>query len=126
MAAPRTIREPARDIPVFRSCDVLVVGGGPAGCAAAASAAQLGADAMLVERYGHLGGMSTGGFVLWIDRMTDWQGRQVIAGFANDLLDRLPPDAGLGPPGDLWGSRDAAAVACGGAGCKDFKAAVQW
>ena len=92
-----TIREPARDIPVFRTCDVLVVGGGPAGTAAAASAAQLGADTMLVERYGHLGGMSTGGFVLWIDRMTDWQGRQVIAGVANDLLDRLPRGRGARP-----------------------------
>jgi NADPH-dependent 2,4-dienoyl-CoA reductase/sulfur reductase-like enzyme len=45
-----TIREPARDIPVFRRCDVLVIGGGPAGSAAAASAARLGADTMLVER----------------------------------------------------------------------------
>ena len=80
MSVKQTIREPARDIPVFRTCDVLVVGGGPAGSAAAASAAQLGADTMLVERYGHLGGMSTGGFVLWIDRMTDWHGRQVITG----------------------------------------------
>ena len=107
----QTIREPARDVPVFRVCDVLVVGGGPAGSAAAASAAQLGARTMLVERYGHLGGMSTGGFVLWIDRMTDWQGRQVIAGFASDLLDRVPPDAVLGPPPDLWGAKDAPAVA---------------
>jgi hypothetical protein len=105
MAARQTIREPARDIPVFRTCDVLVVGGGPAGCAAAASAAQLGADTVLTERYGHLGGMSTGGFVVWIDRMTDWSGRQVIAGFANDLLDRLPGDAILGPPAKLWGSK---------------------
>lgn len=106
----QTIREPARDVPVFRACDVLVVGGGPAGTAAAASAAALGADTMLVERYGHLGGMSTGGFVLWIDRMTDWSGRQVITGIANDLLDRVPKDALLGPPADLWGSKDAAPV----------------
>ena len=111
MTARQTIREPARDIPVFRTCDVLVVGGGPAGTAAAASAARLGADTVLVERYGHLGGMSTGGFVLWIDRMTDWQGRQVIAGFANDPLDRLPRDAVLGPPPEVWGSKDGAAVA---------------
>ena len=64
MSTKETIREPARDIPVFRRCQVLVVGGGPAGCAAAASAAQMGGETMLVERYGHLGGMSTGGFVV--------------------------------------------------------------
>jgi hypothetical protein len=105
-----TIREPARDLPVFRTCDVLVIGGGPAGSAAAASAAQVGADTILVERYGHLGGMSTGGFVVWIDRMTDWTGRQVITGFANDLLDRLPGDAVLGPPAKLWGAQDQEVV----------------
>jgi hypothetical protein len=104
MSQRQTILEPARNIPVFRSCDVLVVGGGPAGSAAAASAARMGADTILVERYGHLGGMSTGGFCLWIDRMTDWEGRQVIAGFANDLLDRMPSEALLGPPSNLWGS----------------------
>lgn len=106
MATGQVLREPARDIPVFRTCDVLVVGGGPAGSAAAASAARLGADTVLVERYGYLGGMSTGGFVLWIDRMSDWSGRQVIAGFANDLLDRLPKEALLGPPNEVWGSKD--------------------
>jgi hypothetical protein len=126
MTTRPTIREPARDIPVFRTCDVLVVGGGPAGSAAAASAAQLGADTMLVERYGHLGGMSTGGFVLWIDRMTDWQGRQVIAGFANDLLDRLPRDAVLGPPPELWGSKDAAAVAYWKDRYNAFQGMVTW
>ena len=106
MPVRETIREPARDTSVFRKCDVLVLGGGPAGSAAAASAAKIGADTILVERYGHLGGMSSGGLVLWIDRMTDWKGNQVIAGFANDLLDRLPREAILGPLDELWGSRD--------------------
>lgn len=106
----KTISEPARDIPVFADCDVLVVGGGPAGCAAAASAAQTGADTILMERYGCLGGMSTGGLVVWIDRMTDWSGQQVISGFASDLLDRLPKDALLGAPENLWGPKDAKVV----------------
>lgn len=105
MPQRQTITEPSRTIPVFRSCDVLVVGGGPAGSAAAASAARMGAHTILVERYGHLGGMSTGGFCLWIDRMTDWEGQEVIAGFANDLLDRMPREALLGPPPNLWGSK---------------------
>ena len=39
-------------------------------------------DVTLVERYNCLGGLSTGGLVMWIDRMTDWQGEHVIQGFA--------------------------------------------
>src|SRR5262245_44492421 len=50
----KTHLEPAREIPVFAETDVLVVGGGPAGTAAAISAARLGADVLLVERYNHL------------------------------------------------------------------------
>ena len=89
---------------------MLVVGGGPAGTAAAASAAALGARTILLERYGYLGGMSTGGFVLWIDRMSDWEGRKVVAGVADELLGHLPPDAILGPPPELWGAREPEAV----------------
>ncbi len=90
--------------------DVLVVGGGPAGCAAAAAARRVGARVTLVERYNHLGGLATGGLVIWIDRMTDWAGTQVIAGFGKEILDRLPADAIAGSPRELWGSTDAEAV----------------
>ena len=69
------VEEPARSTPVYGNCDVLVVGGGPAGTAAAVAAGRLGADVVLIERYNHLGGLSTGGLVSWIDRMSDWDGR---------------------------------------------------
>lgn len=69
--AERSVSEAARAIPLHATCDVLVVGGGPAGVAAAVSAARAGADVILLERYNHLGGLSTGGLVIWIDRMTD-------------------------------------------------------
>src|SRR5580704_14796736 len=105
------VHEAARAIPVFRDCDVLVVGGGPSGTAAAVAAARTGADVVLLERTNHLGGLSTGGLVIWIDRMTDWTGQQVIRGIANDLLDRLPKDAIAGPPRGLWGSADEATAA---------------
>ena len=91
--------------------DVLVVGGGPAGTAAAVAAARLGADVLLIERYNHLGGLSTGGLVIWIDRMTDWSGRYIIRGLAEEFVDRLPKDAIAGPPRADWGSRDTATAA---------------
>lgn len=100
------VTEPAREIPVLDRVDVLVVGGGPAGTAAATAAARIGARTMLVERYNHLGGLATGGLVIWIDRMTDWDGNLVLRGYCEEVLDRLPPDAILGPDRDLWGSRD--------------------
>ena len=100
-------QEDAQNIPIYRRCQVLVVGGGPSGTAAAAAAAKQGADVVLLERYNHLGGLSTGGLVIWIDRMTDWQGELVIRGFAKELFDRLPADAVAGPAPADWGSQDA-------------------
>jgi hypothetical protein len=103
--------EPGKNIPVYHRCGVLVVGGGPSGTAAAAAAARAGADVALLERYNHLGGLSTGGLVIWIDRMTDWEGKLVIRGFAEELFDRLPADAIAGPQREDWGSQDTAKAA---------------
>ncbi|HWO73390.1 MAG TPA: FAD-dependent oxidoreductase [Dehalococcoidia bacterium] len=102
-----TVFEPARQVPVYGESEVLVVGGGPAGFAAAVAAAREGADVVLVERYGCLGGLSTGGLVIWIDRMTDWQGNLVVAGIGKELMDRCDEQGALiGPPPEQWGSRD--------------------
>jgi hypothetical protein len=107
----RSVDEPARSTPVYGVCDVLVIGGGPAGTAAAVAAARLGADTVLVERYNHLGGLSTGGLVSWIDRMTDWDGNLIVAGIGAELIDRCGPDACLGPSPDIWGSTNPVAAA---------------
>jgi hypothetical protein len=121
-----SVREPARDTPVYRECDVLVVGGGPSGTAAAVTAARLGAEVVLLERYNHLGGLSTGGLVIWIDRMTDWSGKLVIRGFAEEIMDRLPREAVAGPARKDWGSRDAASAAHWAQRTAAFHGIVTW
>lgn len=58
------VYEPAKELPVFHETDVVVVGGGPAGFAAAVAAARAGSKVALVEAAGSLGGLFTNGMVL--------------------------------------------------------------
>ncbi|MFA5028888.1 MAG: FAD-dependent oxidoreductase [Candidatus Methylomirabilota bacterium] len=58
------IREPERQTPIVADTDLLVCGGGFAGVAAAVSAARLGVKVLLLEKYGFLGGLATGGLVI--------------------------------------------------------------
>ncbi|MGV8093952.1 MAG: FAD-dependent oxidoreductase [Mangrovibacterium sp.] len=87
------ITEPAREIPVLASTDVLVIGGGPAGTAAAIAASRAGAETWLVERYNHLGGLWTGGLVLpllsthAVDK--EKNKKQVIHGIGGEMAKRL-------------------------------------
>jgi len=60
--------------------DVLVVGGGSAGLAAATAAARNGAEVMLVERFGYLGGLASGGLIILLLTMDDGAGRQAVGG----------------------------------------------
>lgn len=60
----KTIVEKRRETVVVAEVDVIVAGGGPAGLAAAVAAARNGAEVLLVERYGYMGGMATGGLVI--------------------------------------------------------------
>lgn len=83
------LNEPARDIKICGEADVIVVGGGSAGVAAAVSSARNGADTVLVERYGHLGGLATGGLVILIMPMSDENGKQHIAGLCQEMIERL-------------------------------------
>ncbi len=121
-----TVREAAREVPVYARCDVLVVGGGPSGTAAAIAAARAGAEVILLERYNHLGGLSTGGLVIWIDRMTDWEGKLVMRGFAEELFDRLPAEAVAGPAREEWGSRDPARAGYWAQRTASYHGVVTW
>ncbi len=107
----KTVSEPARDTPVLAETDVLVVGGGSAGVAAAVAAAREGADVMLVERYGQLGGLATGGLIILLLTLDDGAGHQTIAGLCQELTDRLTRRGALAPPSDEWGSADESLIA---------------
>jgi hypothetical protein len=86
MVVAESIHEPAREIKIVAEADVVVVGAGPAGVTAAIAAAREGADTILMERYGHLGGMATGGLVLMMNPS---------AGQGQEWLDRLNKVSGV-------------------------------
>jgi hypothetical protein len=93
LSAGKTIREPEKQIPILAETDVLVIGGGPAGTAAAIAASRTGAETYLIERYNHLGGLWTGGLVLpllsthAIDK--NKKRIQVIHGIGGEMAKRL-------------------------------------
>ncbi len=106
-SSARTIMEPARETKVCYEADVVVVGGGPGGHSAAVAAARNGAHTVLVERYGHLGGMATGGLVILIPHMSDGTEEQQIAGLCQEWLDRLDVrGAAVYPKKEELGSSD--------------------
>ena len=90
--------EPAHELPVFHETDVAVVGGGPAGFAAAIAAARTGAKVALIERYGSLGGLFTNGMVLIMlatCRNEDGKWTPVVGGVCSEFMTRaekLGPD----------------------------------
>ena len=103
----KTLMESAREIKVCREADVVVVGGGPGGHSAAIAAARNGAKAVLLERYGHLGGMATGGIVIQIPHMSDGGKEPIIAGLCLEWLERLDAIGGtLRPRMEDIGSTD--------------------
>lgn len=99
------IIEERQQVPVHAEADVLVVGGGPAGLCAAVSAARNGAKVILMERYGYLGGMATGGYVLLLDCLCDGRGNVVIKGLVEEMIKRLRRvDGIIEQPKECWGS----------------------
>jgi len=109
MDESRTIAEPAGRAQVAAQADVVVVGGGPAGMAAALAAARNGAKVTLLERYNHLGGLASGGMVLVLDDMWDSTRHEIsVRGVCMTMIERL---AALGlaayPREHEWGELPA-------------------
>ncbi|MGN1069607.1 MAG: FAD-dependent oxidoreductase, partial [Candidatus Fimadaptatus sp.] len=78
----------ARSLPLRYDVDVMVIGGGPAGCAAAIAAARQGARVLLVEGQACLGGLGTAGMVPAF--MTFGDGVNFLAaGLGRELLERM-------------------------------------
>ena len=110
MSVTKSITEPSRQVPVMGEYDVVVLGGGPAGIAAAAAAARAGRSTLLVERYGFLGGMGTAAGVTnfcGLHANVHGEVRQVVHGIADDLLGRIRGLGGLNEPhalfqGKIW------------------------
>ena len=97
--------EPARELPVIGTPDVLVVGAGSAGVAAAVAAARRGADTLLIEASGCLGGLATVGLINLLLTLDDGAGTQVVAGLCQEVVDRLDATGDARhPPSGSWGS----------------------
>jgi FAD-dependent oxidoreductase family protein len=79
------VREFALTAPVYDRADVVVIGGGPAGVAAAIGAARLGRSVLLLERSGQLGGMAT------LGNVAVWMPVGNVTGIFREIISELLP-----------------------------------
>ena len=91
--------------PIREGTDVLIVGGGIAGVAAALAARRAGAQVLLMEKQALLGGLATNGLINWYEPLCDGQGHQLIFGLAEELL-RLSIRYGDDTLPEIWRDPD--------------------
>src|SRR3954462_5663520 len=95
------VHEPERKTEVLAEHEVVVLGGGPAGIAAAAGALRGGRSTILVERSGFLGGAGTAAGLAnfcGLHAKVNGEHRQVVHGIADDVLSRLKAMDALSSP----------------------------
>jgi hypothetical protein len=104
----QVIVEERRRTPVVGEYEVVVLGGGPAGIAAAVAAGRAGRATALVERYGFLGGAGTAAGLAnfcGLHARVHGEHRQVVHGIANDILERLERMNALARPHEIFNGR---------------------
>jgi hypothetical protein len=84
------ITEPGREIPVVIEADIVVCGGGPGGLPAAVAAARHGANVLLIERYGFLGGLATAGLIApLLGHAASRSNRPIVEGLLRETVERM-------------------------------------
>lgn len=87
--------------------DVIVVGGGIAGVAAAVAASREKAKVLLIEKSINLGGLATNGLISWYEPLCDGKGRQMVHGIAEELI-KLAVKYGFDNLPEKWGGNGRA------------------
>ncbi len=103
--APSVVHEPARETEVIRDVDVCVIGGGPAGVAAAMAASRAGMGVLLLEREGFLGGTLTTvslGSICGLYAVSDEAVTPIVGGVCSELIERLKHLGGIGEQPKRW------------------------
>ena len=93
--------EDKRPVIEKKAYDVVVVGGGIAGVAAAVAAARKGVSVLLLEKSIVLGGLATAGLISWYEPLCDGKGKQLIYGIGEELI-RLTAKDSFDTIDPLW------------------------
>src|SRR5438045_6390637 len=125
MTASDRIEEAPGTARIVARTDVLVVGGGPAGFAAAVAARREGCSVTLIERYPYLGGLASGGMVLVLDDMHN--GEEVtVTGLCMEMIERMAKvGAAVYPPPEDRGQSLKKSRKWARWGCHDFRAQIK-
>ena len=90
-----------REIIVRDSYDIVVVGGGIAGVAAAVAASRGGAKTLIIEKTVAFGGLATIGLISWYEPLCDCHGKKMQGGIPEELL-KLSIEYGFDTLSDKW------------------------
>jgi len=100
-SSKKMITEPSKNIPVIGKADVVIVGSGMAGSAAAIAAARNGASVCLIEKENCPGGLATLGMVWIYLPLCDGYGHKLIGGLSEELL-KVSIKYGPGKIPSIW------------------------
>lgn len=91
-----------REVIQKQGYDVIVIGGGIAGVAAAVASSRNGAKTLLIEKQINLGGLATVGLISWYEPLCDGKGKQLVYGIGEELI-KLSVQYGFDSLPQEWG-----------------------